>query len=59
MSWGRKAHTEITLITARAEIESCSITVTYKIREQGLGYREYNSRQALCQGHKIGSKFLE
>lgn len=45
---GRKAYTEVTLITASAKIESCSITVTYKTREQGRdqgeGSREYNSR---------------
>lgn len=33
--WGREAYTEITLIIASAKMEPCSITVTYKIREQG------------------------
>lgn len=51
------------LITATAKTESCSIIVTYKIREQGKdqseGYREYVQQWALCQGHKFGSKFLD
>lgn len=50
------------LVTASAKIESCSIIVTYKIREPGRDQDEGNKRiqqQALWHGHKFGSKFLD